>query len=68
MEELSNIKVDYDQFYQDYKANNGSRPTASDFYQFIGKLSDVRLRHGSWFEFINNMQDLSQEDKECIFE
>ena len=68
MEELSNIKVDYDQFYQDYKANNGSRPTASDFYQFIGKLSDVRLRHGSWFEFINNMQDLSQEDKECFFE
>ena len=68
MEELSNIKVDYDQFYQEYKTNNGSRPTASDFYQFIGKLSDVRARHGSWFDFINNMGDLSQEDKECFFE
>jgi len=68
MDELSNIKVDYDQFYQEYKLNNGSRPTASDFYQFIGKLTEVRLRHGSWFEFIDNMGDLSQADKDCFHE
>lgn len=68
MDRLSNIKIDYDQFYQEYKINNGSRPTASDFYQFIGKLNDVRLKHGSWFEFIDNMKDLSEGDKECFLE
>ena len=66
MDQLSEIKVDYDQFYQEYKVSNGSRPSASDFYQFIGKLTDVRLRHGSWFEFVNNMGDLSEDDSDCF--
>ncbi len=66
MDQLSEIKVDYDQFYEEYKTSNGSRPSASDFYQFIGKLTDVRLRHGSWFEFVNNMGDLSEDDNACF--
>ena len=66
IDQLSEIKVDYDQFYQEYKGSNGSRPSASDFYQFIGKLTDVRLRHGSWFEFVKNMGDLSADDIACF--
>jgi len=66
MEQLSEIKVDYDQFYIDYKAANGVRPTASDFYQFIGKVTAVRTRYGSWFEFVNEMGDLSPDDLECF--
>ena len=66
MDQLSEIKIDYDQFYKEYKSSNGSRPSASDFYQFIGKLTDVRLRHGSWFEFIKNMGDLSEDDINCF--
>ena len=66
MDQLSEIKIDYDQFYKEYKSSNGSRPSASDFYQFIGKLTEVRLRHGSWFEFIKNMGDLSEDDIDCL--
>lgn len=66
MDQLSEIKIDYDQFYKEYKSSNGSRPSASDFYQFIGKLTEVRLRHGSWFEFIKNMGDLSEDDIDCF--
>ncbi len=66
MDELSKIKVDYDAFYEEFKSANGSRPSASDFYQFIGKLTEVRLRHGSWFDFVNNMGDLSDTERECF--
>jgi len=66
MDQLSEIKIDYDDFYKDYKLSNGSRPSASDFYQFIGKLNDVRLKHGSWFQFVKNMGDLDDEDAACF--
>ena len=66
MEKLSEIKVDYHQFYQEYKASNGSRPTASDFYYSIGKLTNIWTRHGSWFEFVNSMQDLNEPDIACF--
>ena len=66
MEQLSEIKVDYDHFYLEYKTSNTSRPSASDFYQFIGKVSAVRTRHGSWFEFVNNMGDLSEDERICF--
>jgi superfamily II DNA or RNA helicase/HKD family nuclease len=66
MDQLSEIKVDYDHFYREYKESNGLRPSASDFYQFIGKLTDVRLRHGSWFDFIANMGDLSADEFLCF--
>lgn len=66
MDQLSQAKVDYDTFYKEFKDANGSRPSASDFYQFIGKLSDVRLRHGSWFEFVDNMGDFSEIERDCF--
>ena len=53
MDQLSQIKIDYDSFYREFKISNGARPSASDFYQFIGKLTDVRLKHGSWFESVS---------------
>lgn len=68
MDQLSQIKVDYDSFYREFKISNGGRPSASDFYQFIGKLTDVRLKHGSWFEFVDNMGDLSDDQRMCFRE
>lgn len=68
MEKLSQVKVDYDTFYEEFKIANGDRPSASDFYQFIGKLTDIRLKHGSWFEFVDNMGDLSQDQSLCFKE
>jgi len=66
MEKLTEIKVDYDSFYKEYKESNGLRPSASDFYQFIGKLTDVRLKHGSWFDFVTNMGDFGQDEYLCF--
>ncbi len=68
MDQLSQVKVDYDTFYKEFKVSNGGRPSASDFYQFIGKLTDVRLKHGSWFEFVDNMGDLSEDERICFKE
>ncbi len=68
MDQLSQVKVDYDTFYREFKVSNGHRPSASDFYQFIGKLTDVRLKHGSWFDFVDNMGDLSADERICFKE
>jgi len=66
MDRLAEVKVDYDNFYNEYKVSNGVRPSASDFYQFIGKVTAVRAKHGSWFGFVNDMGDLSGDDLACF--
>ena len=66
MEQLSETKVDLDAFYIEFKEDRGYRPSASEFYQFIGKPSALRERYGSWFDFIDHMDDFSQNDQECF--
>ncbi len=61
MEELSKIDQNFVYQYEEYRENNGARPTASEFYQFIEKLSPVRSQFSSWFGFIQKMNDLDSE-------
>ena len=64
--EFSKRKQDYVDLYVEYKSGNESRPSATQFYQFIDKLSNVRLGYGSWFEFVFKMGDLSELEAECL--
>jgi len=68
MEKISESKVDLDEFYKNFKEEKGRRPTATEFYQFIGKVTSLTLKYGSWFDFVNHMQDLSKEEIECFQE
>lgn len=44
----------------------GRRPTLSEFYLSDGNLSNVRLHHGSWFQFVNEMGDFTIEEKTLL--
>ena len=41
MKKLSETKQDYLTLYSDYIVKNGERPSASEFHQFIDKLSQL---------------------------
>tara|TARA_B100001964_G_scaffold245061_1_gene329603 strand:- start:370 stop:3258 length:2889 start_codon:yes stop_codon:yes gene_type:complete len=64
--EYSRKRQDFLSLYMEYKSAKEARPTASQFYQFIGKLSNVRVGYGSWFEFVDKMGDLSKLESECL--
>ena len=64
--EYSKKRQDFVSSYKEYKSRNDARPTATQFYQFIDKLSNVRLGYGSWFEFVVKMGDLSELESECL--
>jgi len=66
MEKLSQINQDFTAQYQEYKQNNGERPTASEFYQFIDKLSQVRTQFSSWFSFVHKMGDLDEGQSQAF--
>ena len=68
MEALIKIKNDYNQSYLDYKESTGTRPSASDFHQFIGKIKEIRQKYNSWFHFVKEMGDLNNEDETCFNE
>ncbi len=65
-EELVSKSMSYVDQYKEYGEKNDSRPTASQFHQFIAKLSLVRSDYGSWFEFIKEMGDLTAEEISCL--
>jgi hypothetical protein len=65
-EELVSKSMNYVDQYEEFREKNDSRPTASQFHQFIAKLSPVRSDYGSWFEFIKEMGDLTAEDISCL--
>jgi len=66
MEKLIEMKQDFISKYKEYKDNNNIRPSASEFYQFIDKLSQLRLQYTSWFNFINKMEDLNPSEIDCL--
>ena len=66
MEKLVKSKIDIITKYNNFKEDNGRRPSASDFYQFIDKLTSLRLQYTSWFQFIEKMGDLSKIEKNCV--
>tara|TARA_B100001057_G_scaffold496466_1_gene598017 strand:- start:374 stop:3220 length:2847 start_codon:yes stop_codon:yes gene_type:complete len=66
MTELSRTNQNFVSKYKEYKEDNGERPSASEFYQFIDKLSQVRSQFGSWFNFIQKMDDLNSEQSKAF--
>ena len=65
-EDYSRKRQDFVQLYKEYREDKGERPSAAQFYQFIGKLSNVRVGYNSWYKFIDAMQDLDQLEAECV--
>ena len=63
---FSEKRQDFVKSYKEYKKENEERPSATQFYQFIDKLYNVRLGYGSWFEFVNRMNDLNNLEIECV--
>jgi superfamily II DNA or RNA helicase/HKD family nuclease/SOS-response transcriptional repressor LexA len=39
------------------------RPTLSEFFHAGGAADTIRKEHGSWFEFVNQQQDLDEDEK-----
>jgi superfamily II DNA or RNA helicase len=66
MKELTKTKIDVVKMYQEFKDTNKERPTASEYYQFIDKISNLKLQYGSWFEFVKSMNDLDKEELETF--
>ena len=66
MTELSRTNQNFVSKYKEYKEDNGERPSASEFYQFIDKLSQVKSQFGSWFDFIQKMDDLNSEQSKAF--
>ena len=66
MKKLSEGNQDFVSEYKTYKEREGERPNASEFYQFIEKLSQVRAQYSSWFEFISKMKDLDEEELKIL--
>jgi superfamily II DNA or RNA helicase/HKD family nuclease len=65
-DEYSKKRQDFVSLYKEYKSGNEARPTATQFYQFIDRLSNVRLGYGSWFGFVDEMGDFSELESECL--
>lgn len=65
-DEYSRKRQDFVSLYKEYKSGNEARPTATQFYQFIDKLSNVRLGYGSWLGFVDKMGDFSELESECL--
>lgn len=66
MKELTKTKIDIVKIYKEFKNTNEERPTASEYYQFIDKISNLKLQYGSWFEFVKSMNDLDKEELETF--
>ena len=55
-----------EQFYKDFKQRNGTRPTALETFQ---EWYNIRsLGYSSWFEFVNHMGDLNQDQQNALSE
>ncbi len=66
MKALIKTKIDVVQMYENYKTENQSRPSASEYHQFIDKVSNLRLQYGSWFDFIDKMGDLNNDEQQAF--
>jgi superfamily II DNA or RNA helicase/SOS-response transcriptional repressor LexA len=49
--------------YIGLKESFDRRPTLSEFYHAGGAADTIRKEHGSWFEFVNQHQDLDEDEK-----
>lgn len=49
-------------FYEDFRDRNGIRPTATDVFQSLLDPKVARRSHGSWFQLVRTMGDLSASE------
>jgi superfamily II DNA or RNA helicase len=52
--------------YEALKETFGRRPTLAEFYRSGSSVQAMRRQHGSWFEFVRDMNDLASWEKEVI--
>ena len=52
MKELTKTKIDIVKMYKEFKDENGERPSASEYYQFIDKISNLKLQYSLHPDFI----------------
>lgn len=66
LNDLSSMNTSFVEKYEEFKEAEGHRPSASEFHNFIDKLSLVRADYGSWFEFLIAMNDCDETNTQCI--
>ncbi|MBX3278841.1 MAG: DEAD/DEAH box helicase family protein, partial [Acidobacteria bacterium] len=54
--------------YRDFRDRNGVRPTAVEMYRDGYLPRSLKQLHGSWFDFVGSMGDLSSLEKETLEE
>ncbi|HHJ18884.1 MAG TPA: DUF3427 domain-containing protein [Gammaproteobacteria bacterium] len=52
--------------YRVLKASLGRRPTLTEFYRSGASLKRVRLQYGSWWQFVQDENDLSEEEANVL--
>ena len=53
-------------YYMDFRERHGQRPTASEAYHDGYNPRSVRRAHGSWFQFVEEMGDLSTTERDVL--
>lgn len=50
------------EFYEEFRAEHGERPTAAEMFHEGYNPRSVRKTHGSWFDFVRVMGDLTPDE------
>ena len=53
-------------FYDDFRERHGVRPTALELYHSGYNPRSLKKSHGSWFEFLKTMNDLSEGEQQSV--
>ena len=52
--------------YEALRASLGRRPTLAEFYRSGASVQAMRQQHGSWFELVESMGDLQEEEARAM--
>jgi len=55
-----------EEYYRDFRDRLGERPTALETFQEGYITRSIRPRYGSWFGFVGEMGDLSEEERRAL--
>jgi len=69
MQQLVGTRVDQQlAIYRALKESYGRRPTLAEFYRAGGVVDTVRKEHGQWLALVNDENDLSNDEQQCLSE
>ena len=69
MQQLVGTRVDQQlTIYRALKESYGRRPTLAEFYRAGGVVDTVRKEHGQWLALVNDENDLSNDEQQCLSE